>query len=449
MQRVRAALSGRAVRSASFSTAQQAVSLVASAIVGVVLARALTTSDFGLYSVTVSLVAIGTSVANGGIGTLGIKLLADDTGVQSRWMSAFVLLREGLAVVAYVVLLGVAQAADPATTIPTSIAALALFAKGLDCTDQWFQSQVRTGVPSAVRIVVVLVMLLVRIGAAIWDASVTTFLLLYVGEAVLSAVAVLITYLSSRGSPGFGRPEPRRATRLLSRSWPLLLANLARQVNLRADIVLLTAMLGTTAAGTYTVAARLSELAYFLPIVFTTATFPALLAVRREWGPDSPQYRQSVQQSFDRACWAGAAIAVVTFAAGPAVIGLVYGSRYGEAADVLRIHVLALPFVFMSAVLAKWIVAEGLLLQTLSRQVAGAAVNIGLNLLLIPAWGIRGAAVATVVSYVTSSYLFCFVPGRRGRSKGGSLRSAGVQMSLAVALPVRVVRSRLRTRRRR
>ncbi|MEJ5945303.1 flippase [Pseudokineococcus basanitobsidens] len=442
-QRVRRVLGRRELRSASFGSAQQTVSLVASAVVGVVVARALTTSDFGLYSAVVSLVAIGTAVANGGIGTLGIKILLDDPDAQNRSVSAFLLLRELLAVVAFLALVGVAQLTDPATTVPAAVAGLALFAKGLDCTDAWFQSRVRTGAVSLVRIGVVLVLLAARVVAALVSPTITTFLLLYVAEAVLSAGAVALTYLRSAGSPGFGRPQPRRAWGVVVRSWPLLLANLARQINLRADVVLLVGLAGTGAAGIYTVAARLSEIAYFLPIVFTTATFPALLAARREWGAGSARYRATVQRSYDRACWAGVAIAAVTFVLGPPVIDLLYGSRYGEAAGVLRIHVLALPFVFMSAVLGKWVVAEGHLLQTLSRQAAGALVNVGLNLVLIPAAGIRGAAVATVASYVVSSYLFTFVGGRRGVG-GGALLPAGVQMTKALVWPLRLLRDRSR-----
>lgn len=432
---------GREMRSAGYATVQQGVSLVASAVTGVVLARALTNDDFGLYSVAVSLATIGASAATGGIGALGIKMLLDDPPERARTMSAFVVLREGLALLTFLVLLGVAALTTQDATVPTAIAAIALFAKALDTTDAWFQSEVRTGVSSAVRIAVVVATLGARLGFAAAGSSVTTFLLLYVAEAALSAVAVVVTYLRSRDSPGFGRPEPARAVAVLARSWPLMLANLARQVNLRADVVIVAAVAGTGAAGTYSVAARLSEIAYFLPVVFTTATFPSLLALRRAHGPDSAVYEGALQRSYDRACWIGAVIAAVTFVAGPPLIDLVYGERYAAAGDVLRIHVLALPFVFMSAVLAKWLVAEELLLATLPRQIAGALVNVALNLALVPEWGIRGAAVATVVSYTVSSYLFCFVGGPRVIG-GGPLRTPGRQMSRALVWPLRIVRRR-------
>lgn len=424
-------------RSASWSTVQQFVTLGSGAAVSVLLAQTVSVSDFGLYNFAVSLTAIGFALMSGGIGSLGIKALLDDPDRQARTMAAFILLREALTVVAFLVLLGVARTVDFSTVVPTAIALASLFARSFDAPEMWFQAQVRTGALARVRIGSVLLMLAVRVGFALAGASLTTFLVLYVAEAALTSTAVLVTYLRAKGSPKLQRPSPRAGAALLGQSWPLLLAGLARQINVRSAQVLLQAQLGSTSVGIYAAAARLSEITYFLPVVFTTATFPALLAVRREHGRDSAEYTRSLQRSYDTACWTGVAVAATIFLLGPGLIDLLFGERYAAAGAVLRIHVLALPFVFMAAVLAKWQVAENLLRQALLRQSSGAVINIGLILLLVPVLGIRGAALATVVSYTISSYLFCFVGGR-------SLRQGGRQMSLALVLPFRLLRRRIR-----
>ncbi len=432
-QRRRRSRTSPAVRSASWSTLQQFVTLGSSAVVGVLLARSLPVSDFGLYSTAMSLTAIGYAVMSGGVAALGIKALLDDPARQARTMSAIILLREGLTAVAFVVLLGAAGATGADATVPTAIALVSLFARACEAPEMWFQSQVRMAGVALARMAMVLLMLLVRVGFAVAGASLELFLVLYVIEAVLTSAAVLTTYLRAVDSPGLERPSPRAGGALLGESWPLLLGNLARQVNLRSDQVLLQATLGSVAVGTYAAAARLSELTYFLPVVFTTATFPALIQLRDRYGPGSPEYARSLQRSYDMACWVGAAIAAGTFSIGPLLIETLFGERYAAAGSVLRIHVLALPFVFMAAVLAKWQVMEGLLRPALMRQLAGAVVNVALNLVLVRRMGIEGAAVATAVSYTTSSYLFCFV-GPAG------LRQGGVQMTLALLLPLRVLR---------
>jgi O-antigen/teichoic acid export membrane protein len=76
------------------------------------------------------------------------------------------------------------------------------------------------------------------------------------------------------------------------------------------------------------------------------------------------------------------------------------------------IIVTAVPFTALQSV------TRDLLSRSATRAVAGttliaAAVNIGLNLALIPALGINGAAVATFLAYAAQHALLVLVAGRR------------------------------------
>src|SRR5690606_30494984 len=98
-------------------------------------------------------------------------------------------------------------------------------------------------------------------------------------------------------------------------------------------------------------------------------------------------------------------LAIVVSFASPWIIRFLFGESYAPAAAILSIHVWAGIFIFMRAVLSKWLIAEELYWFSLVTHVSGAVVNIGLNLWLIPILGGKGAAIATLVSYSTSSYL--------------------------------------------
>jgi O-antigen/teichoic acid export membrane protein len=128
---------------------------------------------------------------------------------------------------------------------------------------------------------------------------------------------------------------------------------------------------------------------------------------------------------------------VVVVVIGPTLITTIYGQKFSEAGHILRIHVLALPFVFMAAVFSKWILTEHLLWASLRRHALAAALNVVLNLVLVPKMGLEGAAISTVVSYSFGSFWSCFI-GRR-------TRPAGVQMALALVWPARIVLARVRT----
>ena len=64
---------------------------------------------------------------------------------------------------------------------------------------------------------------------------------------------------------------------------------------------------------------------------------------------------------------------------------------------------------FVGAIYSKVLISENLLSYSLIRDIAGAILNITLNFYLIPLYGAKGAAIATVTSYTFSSYILCFV----------------------------------------
>jgi len=70
------------------------------------------------------------------------------------------------------------------------------------------------------------------------------------------------------------------------------------------------------------------------------------------------------------------------------------------------IHIWSGVFIALSVVSAKWYISENLSYLALYRNVSGAIVNVILNLWLIPGYGVKGAAIATLVSYCMTSYIF-------------------------------------------
>ena len=80
-----------------------------------------------------------------------------------------------------------------------------------------------------------------------------------------------------------------------------------------------------------------------------------------------------------------------TFMAGWAV-ETVFGLEYVAAAPILVLHIWASLFVFMGVAGGRWLVLENLQILSLERTLLGAISNICLNLVLIPKFGIVGAA---------------------------------------------------------
>jgi len=90
------------------------------------------------------------------------------------------------------------------------------------------------------------------------------------------------------------------------------------------------------------------------------------------------------------------------------IVNMLYGEQYNQAASVLTIHIWASIFVFLGVASGQWFIAENLQLLAFWRTFCGMVTNIFLNLLLITKFGIKGVAIATLVSYMIAGFMFDF-----------------------------------------
>jgi O-antigen/teichoic acid export membrane protein len=429
-----------ALVSGAWGTVQQSLFMVANAAVSILLVRVLPVEAYGLYAYAIGLCGIGLTVMTAGLAAVAVKAVVERPAEQPRIMGALLVIREGFALAGYLVIGAIAlTAGDQAAVAATLIAGCVLFARGLDAPDIWFTAQMRLRRSASIRSAVTLLMLAVRLGCVLLgDTTLWFFLAMYLLESLIASLLVLRRYRREPQSPGFRRPDRETTGELVRRSWPLLLSGIANQVNLRGDVIVIQALTGSSSVAIYAAASRVSEIAYFLPVVLMNAVFPLILRTRAEHGADSETYRSTLQRAYTRAFWSGVAVALAITALGPLAVGIAFGPRYADAVPILLIQAVACPFVFMAAVFSKWIVAEDTLWVSLTRHGAGAVLNIGLNVLLIPRIGLIGAALATLASYVMASYLSCFLTGRT--------RVAGVQMTRAMGAPLLWCLGRLRRR---
>ncbi|GAG14193.1 unnamed protein product, partial [marine sediment metagenome] len=92
------------------------------------------------------------------------------------------------------------------------------------------------------------------------------------------------------------------------------------------------------------------------------------------------------------------------------IIRLLFGVQYGNAAGALRIYIWAGVFVFLGVASGQYLVAENYTRISFFRTFIGCIVNVILNIILIPRYGINGAAIATVVSYLVATFFIVFIP---------------------------------------
>jgi O-antigen/teichoic acid export membrane protein len=97
--------------------------------------------------------------------------------------------------------------------------------------------------------------------------------------------------------------------------------------------------------------------------------------------------------------------AVPAFILGPSLVRAVYGSPFADAGVALRFMLPGIVAYSVVAILSRYIVGQGLPGVGTLVLVSGLAVNVVANLILIPEYGIRGAAAASSISYGLTALL--------------------------------------------
>lgn len=172
---------------------------------------------------------------------------------------------------------------------------------------------------------------------------------------------------------------------------------------MKIDQVMIKEMMNTEAVGQYAAAVRLSEAWYFIPMVVASSLFPAIINAKKQ---SEELYYARLQKLYDLMVWMAIAIALPMTFLSDWVVNLLYGEQYSQAGSVLMIHIWAGVFVFLGVSSGKYLMVENMTNRIMIRHLIALICNIILNYFLIDKYGINGAAVATLISWVTSSYLY-------------------------------------------
>jgi O-antigen/teichoic acid export membrane protein len=163
--------------------------------------------------------------------------------------------------------------------------------------------------------------------------------------------------------------------------------------NSRADIFLLSWLLGSdTQVGLYAVAVGLAELTYYVPDAVSSVYFPRVASETRE------QANATVAAVSRATAVASAAVAIGIVPASLFIFEVLL-PHYRDALGALVILLPAVVALSISKVLTGYLTGLGRGAPVSIAATAAVVLNIGCNLVLIPALGIVGAALSSLVSY--------------------------------------------------
>ena len=424
------------LRNTGWLLAERIVALVIGFATTLFVARYLGPTGYGRLSFLTAAVAFMAPIAGLGLAGLVTRDLVNNRRGESSILGSSVLLRLAGGVTALGILWSISLIGEwlPASDRPwLLVLAAAEILTAFAVVDAWFQARVLSRPIALARTVAHGAGALFKVALVAAQAKFGYFVVAQAVESALTSCAALAVYQKHSGRIREWRFSAAFARRILGESWWLIPSGFTAVIYLKLDQLMLGSMVNVQEVGVYAAAARLSEVWYFLPIALVQSFFPQLLNLR---ATDGKAYHARLQTLFGILFWLAFLVALVmTGAATPLVVTL-FGEAFRPAGAILAIHVWAGLFIFMRALLSKWLIAEQLTRFSLVTHSLGAVVNVLANLILIPSFGGQGAAIATLLSYATASWLALFLYQRT--------RGIAIMMTVAPLALLRLTRKKRR-----
>jgi len=388
----------------SWLLGERVLRMVVSLFVGIYVARYLGPERFGLLSYTLSFVWLFSSLASFGLDEILVRELVKSPEQRNNLLGTVFWLKVcGTLVMGTTIALVLKYTVeDQQTYWMIALIALGFLFQVTNVVDFYFQSQVQSKFAVRAQVIQLILTSLFKIYLVWNQAELIWFAFALMLDQAVVAVLFLLVYHWKIGWFPFFSFRWKQAKKLMRDAWPIIFAGMVVSFYMRIDQVMLKEMLDAKAVGVYAAAVKLCEAWYFLPTALIASIFPAVIKAKIK---SKTLYDKRVQNLYDLMVWSSIAVALPTTLLADWVILILYGTDFQEAADVLRIYIWAGVFVTLGIASSKWLIAENLQRYLFLRTILGALLNVGFNLWLIPIYGIKGAAIATLVAQGTASFL--------------------------------------------
>ncbi len=397
------------IRNGGWLFADRIFRMGAGLLVGIWLVRYLGPTQLGLWSYAGSFAGFFGSIALLGLDNIVIRELIKQPERQGEILGSALglkLIASTAAVAVSIGAIGLVRPGETTVALLVGIAALGFIFQSTNVIDYYFQSTVQSKYTVLSASSAFLLTTIGKIVLLLNSGSLLGFALLGLAEIAITAVFLIIVYRRNARVRVRWHFEWNCARELLSHSWTQIIAVIAVVIYMRIDQIMIGHFLGDHEVGLFAASVRLSEMWYFIPLGIASSVLPALILARRQ---DNRIFLNRVQLLYDVMAWLAIFVAVFTTFTAHGIIAFLYGPAFRESAAVLSIQIWAGVFVCLGVIQLGWMTVQNLQRYSMYLTITGAVLNIAFNVILLPRYGVKGAAYATLVAQGVQIFMPFFI----------------------------------------
>lgn len=373
-------------------------------IIGSWTARYLGKSDFGQLSFALAFLTLFQIITGLGADSIIIRELIHKKDEADKILGTIFYLRLFTGIINWLISIFVViiiYGLIDNTYILVAIAGVSLIFQSFTTIELWFQSNNKSFNIVIPKLISSVIINSLKVYFIINKISIYYFAALFSLDFLLSGLFLVYSY--SKFSLGKRWVYDLKVSKSIFKdSWPFLVSSASIFLYTRIDSFIIKKYLGSSALGLYTAAVTISAILPILPMLFFNVLNPIIAKKKIE---NEDMYQLYLKKAFQFFSYGGIFLSLIIFVLAGFIINILYGHEYLEATNILRVHVFTNVFIFSGIAQNFWIINENKGKINLYKTFAGVFFSFILNILLIPKFGVLGAALSSVLVQLIASVL--------------------------------------------
>ncbi len=394
------------VKNASWLILGKVAQMVISLLVGLLTARYLGPSNYGIINYAAAYTAFFMSFCTLGINSVLVKEFVDNPEQEGGIIGSSLLLRaisSFLSAGLIVCIVSVVDRGEKTTITVVALCSIGLIFNIFETFNYWFQSKLRSKITAIVTLIAYLgtsiykIILLVLQKDVEWFAFSTSLDYILLG-------ALLIFFYKKEGGSKLSYSKSI-AGRILKKSVYFILPGVMVSIYGYADKFMLKHMLSEAEVGYYATATTICGMWSFVLAAVIDSLYPSIM---ESYKVDKDLFNKKNRQLYAIVFYVSVAVSTVFCLLGDWIVPLLYGEAFSAAASPLKVITWYTAFSYLGVARNAWVVCEDKQMYLKYIYLSAAVSNILLNLVLIPQWGATGAAAATLITQILTTLVVPF-----------------------------------------
>ncbi|EET2948936.1 O41 family O-antigen flippase [Escherichia coli O41:H45] len=368
------------------------------------IARYLGPDQYGVLSYVIAFIAFFQAILPLGMDGIIVRDISKNEKDSGAILGTIIITRFTLGLIlwfAIIILTTIIYSLKSEYTLLSAIIGASLIFQAADTIDLWFQSQSQSKRTVVAKLLAYISVNLLKIGMLIFKCPLYAFAIATLLEFIFSSIGLIIAFTRFR-------PTVKLAfssliiKKFLGESWPFLISSIAIIIYMRIDQMFIKYYLPLNDLGIYSAMLPLATLWSFIPMTLSISVSPFLTKAKME---SEEKYQKILCFTFKLFSMLGWLICIPVCVFSDYIVSLLYGPQYQTGAVVLSILIFTNLFIYQGVAQSLWIINERKGKLSLLKTILGAIVCIVANLILIPKYGIIGAAISAVLAQFTSAIM--------------------------------------------